>query len=128
MTIADARNSGLFAEWADYIVNERGRDAFLFLVGWAASLSSMTCHAQFKGSIRDFRFIDMFGEQPFSFITNRSSLLFYFQPPSVASGAYRLDRLEEAFDDVSVNARGEWTVRIHGVEDVQSLRRFLQLA
>ena len=41
-----------------------------------------------RGRSRDFRFIDTNGEQPFSFITNKSSLLFYFRPPSVRSGAY----------------------------------------
>ncbi|MFO1114068.1 MAG: hypothetical protein U1E28_00165 [Beijerinckiaceae bacterium] len=125
--IADARNADLLAEWADSIENDGTKEAFLLLVGAASALRSMTCHPQFKGTIRDFRFIDTNGEQPFSFITNKSSLLFYFRPPSVRSGAYAFDRLKAAFESASTNPKGEWTVRLESIDDVQRLRRYLEL-
>ena len=67
----------LYPEWSRSIESDPVRAAFFHLVGIAASSKRFMCHAQWKGEIRDFRFIDIAsGEQPHSFITNQQWLLF----------------------------------------------------
>ena len=111
----------LLREWADYIEEPDVKAAFWYLVGIASSMDRYECRAQWKGEIRDFRFYDIAGEQPFSFITNRHWLLFYFRLPAVRSGSYSLDHISSLFDQTSVNSAREWTVRVSTVEDVEKL-------
>jgi hypothetical protein len=112
----------LYPEWSRAIESDSARAAFHYLVGIAASSRRFVCHAQWKGEVRDFRFIEVAsGEQPHSFITNQQWLLFYFRPPAVRSSAHSRDKVAKSFDSFRENPAGEWTVRLASVSDVQVL-------
>jgi hypothetical protein len=125
--LAQSVNSGLYPTWLAHVSNSGTREAFLYLAGFAATLEALTCHAQFKGVVRDFRFYSDSGEQPFSFIINRRWLLFYFRPPSVRSGRYDPEALKNLFPSMNINRRGEWTVRVASLQDAMRLVSFLAL-
>lgn len=112
----------LYPEWSCAIESDEARAAFHYLIGVAASSRRYICHAQWKGEVRDFRFIEQSsGEQPHSFITNRRWLLFYFRPPAVRSAQYCRDTIVQTFETFRENPAGEWTLKLSGVADVQRL-------
>lgn len=116
---------GLFAEWSKSIKDDQVRSAFWYLIGMSACLSDYGCKIQWKGDVRDFRFHDSGGEQPFSFITNQQWLLFYFRPPAVRSQAYSKDEISAVFDSYSENKAGEWTVKIRSIADIDRIADFI---
>jgi hypothetical protein len=112
----------LYPEWSRAIESDSTRAAFHYLVGIAASSRRFHCHAQWKGEVRDFRFIDPTSrEQPYSFITNQQWLLFYFRSPAIRSNQYSRDSISKAFDTFHENPAGEWTLKLAAVPDVQRL-------
>lgn len=111
----------LIGDFADYIELPGTLAAYHLLVGASAALKDYRCVAKFKGSVRDFRFYTMSEEQPFSFIINKSSLLFYFRLPAVKSGRYDIAQLSSTFCDVNENHQGEWTVRVRDVKEAIKL-------
>lgn len=119
-----------YPEWLDRIESSGTKEAFRYLIGAAACLRNLWCHAQLKGGegpVHDFRFIEG-DSQPFSFITNRRmGLLFYFRLPAVRSGRYNFEALRNEFGSVEQNPRGEWTVRINTVDEARRLWVFLGL-
>jgi hypothetical protein len=125
--LAQSVNSNLYPTWLAHVSDEGTKEAFLYLAGFAATLESLTCHAQFKGVVRDFRFYSGSGEQPFSFIINKRWLLFYFRSTSVRSGRYDAKSLATLFPSMNINKRGEWTVRVASLHDATSLVAFLAL-
>ena len=124
--IAGAKNSKLYTEWLDYIGDDDAKDAFRYMIGVAAALKSYICHPQVKGVVRDFRFIDRRNEQPFAFIVNQSSLLFYFRLPAVRSGEFSFEVLQAVFPSAAINRKGEWKVRIERIDDVQRLFQLMR--
>jgi hypothetical protein len=125
--IAQAQNAGLYAEWLTYIEAPEAREAFCYLVGRAAVLRSLECHPARKGGVRDVRFMNGQGEQPFSFISNRSWLLFYLRAPAIRSGRYTLQELSCLFGSAMENGSAEWTVRLHSMEEVRRPLDYLSL-
>lgn len=121
----DTTSANILVQHAEHIAAPETRDAFAYLVGSAASSRELTCHAQMKGAIRDFRLRDASGSQPFSLIVNRDSLLFYFRPPAVRSGHFSLRDLARSFEEVRENNSGEWTVRITDIESARRLWAFI---
>ncbi len=119
--IADAKHAELYCEWLDYIENHETKDACRFFVGLAASLKYLECYPVQKGTVKDFRFFDTKGEQPFAFIPNKQWLLFYFRLPAIRSGHYVLEIVRSKFDPVNVNTKGEWTLKLTNIADVQRL-------
>ena len=127
MTIRDAYGCDLYREWCEYIRDEAVKDLYRLLVGWAASVNGYTCHPQRKGVVRDVRFVDASGEQPYAFIVNRNSVLFYFRLPAVKSGRHSLNDLKRKFPSASKNARGEWRLPLRSVGEAQRLIVFAAL-
>ena len=125
--LSDSINSNLYPEWLSHVKSETAKDAFRYLVGAAALLKKYTCHVQSKGVVKDFRFIDQNNEQPFAFIVNMKWLLFYFRAPSIRSGSFALDELQDSFPLASKNNRGEWTIRIHNIQEACVLMKYLEL-
>jgi hypothetical protein len=125
--LANSLNSALYNEWLGHVQVPEVKDAFAFLVCSAATMSTLSCHAQFKGVVRDFRFMNEANEQPFSFIVNKNWLLFYFRAPSVRSGKYQFEDLSNQFPESNENNRGEWIVRLRTVADTRRLVKFLKL-
>jgi hypothetical protein len=125
--LANSINPQLYPEWLAHVEPPGVKEAFVYLVGSAATLRELSCHAQFKGVVRDFRFINAKDEQPFSFIVNQKWLLFYFRAPSVQSGSYSRADLVKLFPESRENKRKEWTVRLRSTEDVRALLLFLEL-
>ena len=121
LCITDARNTHLYTEWANFIETPPTRGAFCYIVGVAACSPRFLCHIQWKGQVRDFRFHEASGDQPFSFITIRRWLLFYFRLPAVRSGAYLRDLLEKDFRSFRENPQGEWTIKLRNIADFDRL-------
>ena len=126
--LKDAHNSQLYVEWLDYIDSEDTKDAFRYIVGLASALRDFRCHPQWKGKVRDFRFIEnATNAMPFAFIPTKNWLLFYFRAPAIRSGKYSWEKLTRAFTTTAENNSGEWTVSLHDVNDVQRLFDLLNL-
>lgn len=107
----------LYPEWEAYIEDQQARGAFRLLVDLAALSPRLAL--SFKGvRKRTCCLHDRSGRQPYSFIVNKSWLLFYFRLPEVRSGR---DRLKRDFDSFNVNSKGEWTVRLRTEDDVRLL-------
>ena len=123
--LRDAKNAALLPEHLQYIADADVRDAFVYLLGLAASDQRFQCYGELKGAIRDFRFLDVNGQQLFSFIVNRESLLFYFRSPAVRSGRFALTDLLVLFPTTNVNNTGEWTVRIQKITEAKALWSYL---
>ena len=123
--ISGAENPNLYNEWSQAIADPDVRDAFRYLVGLSAEHPRYLCHPQWKGEIRDFRFIDDENEQPFSFIVNRHWLLFYFRPPAIRRKLIARANLAASFESLNENSAGEFTVRIRSISDVQRLWKLI---
>ena len=106
-------------EWEAYIEDQQARGAFRLLVDLAALSPRLAL--SFKGvRKRTCCLHDRSERQPYSFIVNKSWLLFYFRLPEVRSGR---DRLKRDFDSFNVNSKGEWTVKLRTEDDVRHLLR-----
>jgi hypothetical protein len=119
--LADSRNAELYAALVAHIQPDEVKDAFRLLVGLAAEDPRHQCYPMAKGEVLDFRFETEDGAQPFSFITNQASLLFYVRKPGIRSGSVAKVELQAAFDSFAENANGEWTVRLLTPVDVKRL-------
>jgi hypothetical protein len=106
------KDDALYSSFSDYIKSNEVKEAFFILVGAAAALPKYTCGPIEKGVIRDFRFYTSPDEQPFAFIINQGSLLFYLRPPAVDSRKWTLADLGRSFTTVNENPKGEWTINI----------------
>lgn len=119
-----------YADWLERIEPSEVRSAFVHLVGFAACSRTLTCHPQLKGEsgpIRDFRFHDENGEQPFSVIINKqSSLFFYFRPPATRSHKYSLEEVQRLFPGAKNPQVEQWTVPLTTVSDVERLWEYLR--
>lgn len=104
----------------DSIAAPAVREAYLYFTHHAASLEGFECRPQDKGQVRDFRYYQG-NEQPFAFIVNQESPLWYFRPAGMKHPAANLDALRKVFADVQVNPRGEITVRLTDVEQAKRL-------
>ena len=124
--LKDASNPDLYTQWLESIEARETRATFCYLLGIAASSDRFICHAQWKGPVRDFRFIDVASaEQPYSFITNQRWLLFYFRPPALRLNAVSRDALVLDFDSFHENPAGEWTVKLMSISDVDRLGKHI---
>lgn len=120
--LLDTQQFDLYPEWLRAIEADSVRAALLYLVGIAATSNRFVCHAQWKGDVRDFRFIEIASrEQPHSFITNQQWLLFYFRPPAVRSNGYSRTEVTKYFDSFHETPEGEWTVKLKSISDVERL-------
>lgn len=99
-------------------------DAYRYLVGQAALLKQYRCEARQKREVADFRYYQG-DEQPFAFIVNQQSLLWYFPPPGLRHPAANAATLQTAFAHVRENARGEITVRIEKLDDARQPVRMI---
>ncbi len=116
MIIKD-KNNQLYSEFAGLIQINEVRDAFNILLGAAASIDKFESYPEQKGVISDFRFYTSDRKQPFAFIINNKSLLFYLRPPAIESKKYVFNELKDQFDEVKENPAGEWTIRIQNRDD-----------
>jgi len=128
--LTGASDANLYSDWYDHIDNDETRDAYIYLVGLAASLRKYKCHPGKHGDVKDFRFKDAANRRPFDFIVNKGSLLFYFRGPAIESGRYSIKQLEAADfkPEEEDNSLGEWRVRLGSIADVKRLWPILDLS
>ena len=106
------KNVELYEEYAEAITIDAVRDAFHTMIGAASTMPNFNCYPERKGEIQDFRYFISDKKQPFAFIINKQSLLFYLRIPAIESKKYNLEDLQDSFDEVNENPKGEWTIRI----------------
>lgn len=116
-------HAALILAHLDSIVVAEVREAYLYLVLHAAGLREYECRPQDKGEVRDFRYYQG-GEQPFAFIVNQKSVLWYFRAPGLRHPSANVERLKALFAEVREIPRGEISVRIASREDA---RRMVEL-
>ena len=117
----------LYPEWLNYIKSESTKEAFIYIVGLASCLNNHSCHPDWHGNYRDFRFFDLNGEQPFAFGLAQNWLLFYFRPPAIRSNRYKFETIAEVFKNANNKKSDEWTVKLYSIENVRQLWRLLRL-
>lgn len=106
----------------EYITAPEARKAFDLLVARSARLREFRCEFKLKGAVRDFRFYDAIsGEQPYSCIINRNSLLFYVRKPGFRRLKGGTAGLARAIPDASENNYGEIKIRIENEHDTLRL-------
>jgi hypothetical protein len=123
--LIDAKDTELLPQFLADIASVDVKNAFVFLVGAGACNARYRCCASMKGVIRVFRIYEGQDTQPFAFIVNRESLLFYFRAPAVQSGAFSLADLSTSFPVATENNSGEWTVRVSSLADAMRLWSYL---
>lgn len=123
--LAESKNADLLPQFLEHITAPGTKEAYSYLVGVAAVDRKFRCYPEFKGVIRDFRFFEKSGEQPFAFIVNQASLLFYFRAPAVRSGRFSLLDLKQLNKSSTENPSGEWTLRIVDLGDALRLWNYL---
>ena len=104
----------------DSIAAAEVREAYLYLTHHAASLRDYDCRPQDKGEVRDFRYYQGV-QQPFAFIVNQKSLLWYFRAPGLRHPAANVERLKAVFPEVREIPRGEISVRISNLEEAKRM-------
>ncbi len=115
------KNKELLFDFYDYITVDEVKRAFDILVGSACTQTHLKSYPQLKGVVRDFRFYADEKSQPFAFIINKTSLLFYLRLPAVKSARYELAKLRDIFPEIKENNSGEWTIKIQDISDAQSI-------
>lgn len=105
-----------------YIRSEDVRIAYLYLIRHAQLLVGYECYPAMKGEVRDFRYY-VGDEQPFAFIVNTESLLFYFRKPSLSR--FSVEQIQRSLKGVRVPREHEVTVR---VTDLSSAERVMGFA
>ena len=126
--LAEARNSPLYRQCAQYITDPAARDAFRYFVGLLAEDPDYVCYPSRKGDGLDFRFEDLHGVQPFAFIVNKGWLLFYFRKPAFLKQQWSEAELALQFDSLDENGKGELTVKLRCMDDVQRLWELINRA
>ena len=108
----------LHSDNLSYIRNKDVRVAYLYLVRVAQNLAGYRCRPNMKGEIRTFRYYSG-DKQPFAFIVNKESLLFYFRKPTVH--LFSIEDLTPHFKEVNAPRKNEITVRINDQAAAQLL-------
>lgn len=90
-----------------------------YLVGYSKALPSLAGHQNLKGRVLEYQYwID--DRQPYAFIVNKGSLLFYIRyPDEDLDDALRAQLVEQFV--TKVNTAGEFTVRLTSIEDASVL-------
>ncbi len=115
------KNKGLINEFREHIETEEVREAYDILVNAARIHKDLSCHAQEKGAVRDFRFYCDESTQPFAFIINKNSLLFYMRVPAIRSRKYPLGSIQKKIEHVSENNREEVTLKIFNAHQARAV-------
>ena len=119
-------NPQLGQEFRKYITAPEARKAFDLLIARSAHLREFRCQFKLKGAVRDFRYYDaVSGEQPYSCIINRNSLLFYVRKPGFRRLKGGPAGLARAIPDASENNYGEIKIRLGNERDTLRLVEYL---
>lgn len=113
------KNRDLINEFRGYVESNEARTAYDILIDAGRIHNGLSCHPQLKGVVRDFRYYSDEKTQPFAFIVNQQSLLFYLRLPAVRSKKYSVPDLQRIFEYVSENAREEITLKIFNGEQAR---------
>lgn len=104
------------------IRSQAARVAYIYLIRVAENLAGYDCYPTIKGVIRNFRYCAE-GEQPFSFIVNAESLLFYVRKPVIARFGPALAHFRKVFAEVNQPRPTEITIRIRDLGAAKRLMR-----
>jgi hypothetical protein len=103
-----------------HIKSRSVRTAYLYLIRVAEKLSDFDCYPALKGVVRDFRYFSD-DDQPFAFIVNQDSILFYLRKPAITRFKPKLPRLKDLFSEVNLPRDYEITIRIRDLQDAKLL-------
>lgn len=117
-------SSDLYVEHYNSIVSSETKQAYSFIVGWAATLQEYVCFPGSHGFIRDFR--SLRGEEwDFAFIPNQQWLLFYFRRPCLRLPKYARQEILRAFPDANETGGGEFTIKVVNLGDAVRLAAYI---
>lgn len=119
-----ASNSELYVEYYEAIVSPDTKQAYSFLIGWAATLRGYDCFPGSHGHIRDFRFVRG-DDWDFAFIPNQKWLLFYFRKPCLNFPKYERREILRTFPDANETGSGEFTIKIASLGDAIRLATYV---
>lgn len=122
--LAGANNQNLYREYYELIQSSEAKEAYNYLVGWAASLRSHDFFPGSHGVIKDFRFMRG-ADWDFAFIPNQKWLLFYFRKPCLNSEKFSKTRVLESFPNAIENNAGELTIRVSTLEMAVRLAAYI---
>jgi hypothetical protein len=126
-----------YAEHAEFITDERHRgtnreaykEAFWYLVAFAAALKDFECEIRYTGKgKRSFRFYWRGRNSvPFSFIINQNKgLLFYIRKPALEKGVINKSQVIEEFSDLEKEDKGdEISIRINNPSVAARITKFV---
>ena len=122
----------LYAEWLEFIQLEPVREAYRYLIDYAARLKRYRCYPYQNGNSKVFRYADADSatrsevrQYACNFNKNKG-LLFYFRHPAEVADPHKLFAdLQMRFDEVKRNTAGEFTVRINDIADARRLMEFV---
>ncbi|MNZ82292.1 hypothetical protein D3C78_1009860 [compost metagenome] len=123
--LGGAKNQGLYREYYEVIQSSEAKQAYNYLIGWAASLNSHDCFPSSHGVIKDFRFMRG-NDWDFAFIPNQQWLLFYFRNPCLNSEKFSKARVTESFPNATENNAGELTIRISTLEMAARFAEYIE--
>jgi hypothetical protein len=123
--LAGAENQNLYREYYEVIQSNEAKQAYSYLIGWAASLKSHECFPSSHGVIKDFRF--MRGtDWEFAFIPNQKWLLFYFRKPCLNIEKFSKSKILERFPSATENNAGEFTIRVSTLEIAAQISAYIE--
>jgi hypothetical protein len=99
----------------DYLETQELRDTYCYMLGHAACLPNYQCYPNIPINEKHKRYFQYHNSdgQPFAFIINKHSILFYFRKP--CAKWFDSNAVTNAFPEANVKDNGEITVRIAGV-------------
>ena len=114
-----------YVEYDDKAVATEVKQAYRYMIGWAATLKNHVCFPSGHGHIKDFRF--MRGEDwDFSFIPNQKWLLFYFRTPCLRLSKYTRAAILNCFPGAKETSAGEFTIRVARLDDAVRIASFVE--
>jgi hypothetical protein len=120
-----ANNSELYRAYLEKVRTESARTAYVYFIGWSATLTEYVCFPSGHGDICDFRFYR--GRSwDFAFIPNHQWLLFYFRKPCQKIAKYEPSSIIRGIPSAKINPAGEVTVRVDSQALAMAVVRYIE--
>jgi putative transcriptional regulator len=107
------------------IKSEKLKEIYLDLIKFSKELKNIDARQIQSGSKLSFRYVDVSGKYPFSFIVNQYNLLFYIRGLALRNLPSIEEELEQKNIPFAYNPSGEMQIRIADKEPVEFIKKLL---